>query len=165
MFLSSTSPMHTFLFNDASISKMISPMQLCAWLLEHSGAAVCLPDQRVTRCSSQCMVIGWCYYYLIPRQLCPDEALGGGIAGGWHGIAGGWQCADSLRYADSQTSGRVQCIGRHCLQLKAEEINWAVGQMRLPGPLTPVHMSRTPSHSCGRPHAVDMKYTSLGWNG
>ena len=27
----------------------------------------------------------------------------------------------------------------------------------------PVHMSQTPP--CGRPHAVDMKYTSLSWNG
>jgi len=32
-------------------------------------------------------------------------------------------------------------------------------------PLTSVHMSWTPSLPCGRPHAVDMKYTPLSWNG
>ena len=30
-------------------------------------------------------------------------------------------------------------------------------------PPPPVHMGRTPP--CGRPHAVDMKYTPLSWNG
>ena len=39
-------------------------------------------------------------------------------------------------------------------------------QIFTPSPLsTCVHMSQTTSPSCGRPHAVDMKYTSLFWNG